>query len=50
MVLIAAFWGFIQGLPNVKYISCPEAMRLLLMALEVKSTLIRLLGNDSLLY
>lgn len=49
-VLVAAFWGFIQGLLHVKCISCPESIRLLLMALEVKSIRIRLLGNNRLLY
>lgn len=38
------------GLLNVKCISCPESMHLLLMALEVKSILIHLLGNNHLLY
>lgn len=48
--LVPAFWVFIQGLFNVKCISCPESMHLLLMALEVKSILIHLLGNNHLLY
>lgn len=45
-----ASWVLIQGLFNVKCISCPESMHLLLMALEIKSILIHLLGNNHLPY
>lgn len=48
--LVLAFWVFIQGTLNVKCISCPESMHLLLMALEVKSIPIHLLGNNHLPY
>lgn len=41
---------FIQGLLNAKCKSCPESMHLLLMALEVKSSLIHLVGKNHLLY
>jgi len=47
---VSASWVFIQGLFNVKCISCPESMHLLLMALEIKSILIHLLGNNHLPY
>lgn len=45
-----ALWVFIQELLNAKCRSRPESVHLFLMALEVKSTLIRLVGNNHLLY